>query len=800
MKRTIVLSSSAFVFMCVVSSWAFGTYGAGSLRETGQQLTLILVNMLIGLGASFLVLRIVAKLIGRRMKPFSRKVHRAVVLTTITAGLFAAPMLNFEIGLTLRYLFGDLTASSHLLVNESSVWMLLIASIVGWITVAYVLPLIYEEWIGRRSRMVAPVVSRKERLFLLLKLALGGFVVWLLVLATMSGDWTGILQRGGIMDDLTGSRRVESDSIVVIDLILPAMSHYTYLNGVRRVGMEVDKHGARIKLVILPADLEQSSRIAGVIRDIATQGNVVFAVPPQHRTRNTDIRLAENPIHDAIPIDWGVASTMDLKDRYLWWPPLTFRPVGYIEETTGEVVPEAVLRLVARFVDDADTTHGHVEGSRFTMGSYSTGLFADGEAPIVRRLATWKLPRGAVSWQEDNDTLRYAYNNMQLTTLDSAGVNAFRGKIVILDPGGSAGFPAQGESYGETAAIITHQILRGYSRTPLDTWTDWIVLGTLVACIAMMLYLQPIVAAIVIFMLGYGDLILGMWISNQLEVVAQILPPALTAFWSVPVLLFVRVFHDRRRLESREKKRAEEELKTAREMQMGLMPTVDPTIPGFQISGICRPANEVGGDFFDYVWLDDRKTRLGIVIVDVSGKAMKAAITAVLTSGMLYREMGTKDTPKTILRKINKPMYLKTDRRVFTAMTFAVLDVKKKTLQLSNAGQTFPVLIRGGKSELVRLKGQRLPLGVQEETLYEDRTVRLKKGDTVLFYTDGITEAMNEKGEMYGFERFVEATTALDTDRTARQSVGLLMDSVTGFAGSAAQHDDMTIVSLRVLA
>jgi serine phosphatase RsbU (regulator of sigma subunit) len=250
---------------------------------------------------------------------------------------------------------------------------------------------------------------------------------------------------------------------------------------------------------------------------------------------------------------------------------------------------------------------------------------------------------------------------------------------------------------------------------------------------------------------------------------------------------------------ARERATLEAELNAAHDMQMGLMPSKDPDVRGFEVSGLCIPAQEVGGDYFDYVWLDQEQTKLGIAVADVSGKAMKAAITAVMTSGLIYDQVESNDTPRGILKKINNPMYLKTDRRVFTAMTFAAIDTKTKILSFSNAGQSMPILRHNGKVEFLKVEGARLPLGTQKDTDYEERSIKLTRGDIVIFYTDGLTEAMNEKKEMYSFERLEQYVGSLDAGKGAKEIVQMLFDETTRFAGKAKQHDDTTVVVVKVV-
>jgi sigma-B regulation protein RsbU (phosphoserine phosphatase) len=243
----------------------------------------------------------------------------------------------------------------------------------------------------------------------------------------------------------------------------------------------------------------------------------------------------------------------------------------------------------------------------------------------------------------------------------------------------------------------------------------------------------------------------------------------------------------------------QKELHTAHDMQMGLMPKEDPKIMGFEISGQCLPANEVGGDFFDYVWLDDEKNKLGIAVADVSGKAMKAAITAVMTSGMVYREVGTNETPKSILKKINRPMYLKTDKNVFTALSFAVINLKQRELTFSNAGQMTPLLKRGGMIRSIKVEGPRFPLGIKEEVEYNETTEQLQNGDVLILFTDGIIEAKNNKEELWGFERMEQAVKNLPQTMNAKEMGNMLIAEANKFAGTAKQHDDMTVVVIRVL-
>jgi hypothetical protein len=270
----------------------------------------------------------------------------------------------------------------------------------------------------------------------------------------------------------------------------------------------------------------------------------------------------------------------------------------------------------------------------------------------------------------------------------------------------------------------------------------------------------------------------------------------------IPLVLMIMVSYGQSAIFIREmmsRVKIESELRTAHDMQMGLMPKEDPKIDGFDISGICLPANEVGGDFFDYVWLNDAKSLLGIAVADVSGKAMKAAITAVMTSGMVYREIGTNETPKSILKKINRPMYLKTDKNVFTALSFTIIDLTKKELTFSNAGQMAPILRRNDTLQSIKVDGPHFPLGVQEVVEYNETTLQLQNGDILILFTDGIIEAKNTNEELWGFEKMEEVVKNLSLTLTAKEMCKALIAEANSFAGTVKQYDDMTVVVVKVL-
>jgi len=295
----------------------------------------------------------------------------------------------------------------------------------------------------------------------------------------------------------------------------------------------------------------------------------------------------------------------------------------------------------------------------------------------------------------------------------------------------------------------------------------------------------------------------GIWNEQGVSIKIVIKPPIWKTWWfiilsAVSIIALGYTLIRQRVHEKIEKARILNELTAAHDTQMGLMPTSAPIIAGFDISGVCKPAEAVGGDFFDYVWVDEEKTKLGIAIVDVSEKAMKGAMNAVMTSGMVYSEVSCGESPRLFLQRINKAQYLKTDSHVFTTMLYGVLDIKNKTFIVSNAGHPQPILKRDNRILYIKGEKNHFPLGVQEDVKFTEKTLILQSGDMVILYTDGLPEAMNERNELFDFEGIEQNIQNLPSFITAPEVVKTLLSEVEKFVGKTKQHDDITIVVMRI--
>ena len=181
-------------------------------------------------------------------------------------------------------------------------------------------------------------------------------------------------------------------------------------------------------------------------------------------------------------------------------------------------------------------------------------------------------------------------------------------------------------------------------------------------------------------------------------------------------------------------------------------------------------------------------------------KAMKAAMTAVLSNGIIRAQANTTDSVREILSSVNPTLFFKTAGNVFVAVCIASIDASRRQLEFVNAGLMKPLLKSKGKVGVLEARGRTNPLGMIEKVTYEERRLRLNKSDVLLFYTDGISDAQNETGEFYGEERLSDLLFALDTESLSAEEIKkAVFQDVRGFSGSAPQNDDMTVVVVKVV-
>jgi sigma-B regulation protein RsbU (phosphoserine phosphatase) len=243
----------------------------------------------------------------------------------------------------------------------------------------------------------------------------------------------------------------------------------------------------------------------------------------------------------------------------------------------------------------------------------------------------------------------------------------------------------------------------------------------------------------------------------------------------------------------------ERELQTAHDVQMGLLPQTAPSLPGFDIAGRCLPANHVGGDHYTYLWLDAEQTKLGIVIADVSGYEMQAAMTVMRFSEILRYETQGQTTPDAILTNLNRSVAGHLERRLYITACIGVLDAGERSLMVASAGHP-PVYHRSGRTgRVVEVETSGAPLGVSQRAEYESVRVELEPGDVVVWYTDGIYEVVNREEEQYGFERLEGVLRGVGGEEHAEEVIERIFAEVEEFSGRLPHEDDMTVVVIRTV-
>ncbi len=242
-----------------------------------------------------------------------------------------------------------------------------------------------------------------------------------------------------------------------------------------------------------------------------------------------------------------------------------------------------------------------------------------------------------------------------------------------------------------------------------------------------------------------------------------------------------------------EKERLAAEMKLAREVQMSILPQTLPEITDYEFAAICNPAREVGGDFYDiFLNAPDRSV---MMIGDAAGKGLKAAMFITQAHGLARAVTLERSTPQSVLEAVNSSMIsIGHPSSEFVTMFYAELDHRSGRLLYSSAGHNPPILVRNGDIKQLELGGT--PLALFEDADYELHEVDLVTSDTVVMYTDGVTEAMNDQWEQFGTER-LEAFIKQHSKESLKELVEQILQAVRQFASGAPQSDDITLLILR---
>ncbi len=244
---------------------------------------------------------------------------------------------------------------------------------------------------------------------------------------------------------------------------------------------------------------------------------------------------------------------------------------------------------------------------------------------------------------------------------------------------------------------------------------------------------------------------------------------------------------------ARQERRLERDLSLARELQVRLLPQARPKLGHLDVAAKFVPARAIGGDLYDFIPYS--LSRLGIVIGDVSGKGAPAAIYAALVSGILRSHAPIEPGPAEMLSAVNLSLAERPIEAQFVSLIYALWDDQHRTLSVANSGLPRPIYVHGGKNEVVEATG--LPLGLFDETDYDEFKFRMKPGDMFVFFSDGILDARNREGHLFGRGR-VEKIVADCAKKSADCVVDSLFKAVAEFSAGVEAFDDQTVVAIRV--
>ena len=238
----------------------------------------------------------------------------------------------------------------------------------------------------------------------------------------------------------------------------------------------------------------------------------------------------------------------------------------------------------------------------------------------------------------------------------------------------------------------------------------------------------------------------------------------------------------------------EADLRVGTEIQTGSLPTDFPDRPEFEIFASMDPAKEVGGDFYDFFMIDD--DHLAIVIADVSGKGVPAALFMMSSKIHINDHAMIGGTPAEILERVNKLVCANNKAHMFVTVWLGILEISTGKLTTASAGHEYPMININGKYEMLKDK-HGLAIGAMDIAKYKNTEIQLKKGDSIFVYTDGVAEATDANNELFGTDRTVEALNAIPKGASQKEVLAGVRVAVDAFVKEAPQFDDLTMVGLK---
>ncbi|HEV7401277.1 MAG TPA: GAF domain-containing SpoIIE family protein phosphatase [Chthoniobacteraceae bacterium] len=247
-----------------------------------------------------------------------------------------------------------------------------------------------------------------------------------------------------------------------------------------------------------------------------------------------------------------------------------------------------------------------------------------------------------------------------------------------------------------------------------------------------------------------------------------------------------------------EKRRMDEDLQVAYEIQRILLPTNAPDVAGFQLAGINIPARQVSGDYYDYVPVDE--AHCGVAIADVSGKGIPASLIMAMCRSVLRSHALNQTSPAVVLRRVNEQIYPDIKEDMFISMAYAILEKDSSTVTLSRAGHDAPLHYSKRRHTITKVNPPGMAIGIDSGGVFNrvtgDFSLTLEPDDCLILYTDGVTEALNSEGDEFGMERLMQSILTNAADGAAG-IISRLTDDWRHFIGAYPQNDDVTLIVIR---
>ena len=240
------------------------------------------------------------------------------------------------------------------------------------------------------------------------------------------------------------------------------------------------------------------------------------------------------------------------------------------------------------------------------------------------------------------------------------------------------------------------------------------------------------------------------------------------------------------------RQRLEDELEVGQQIQLSLLPECCPEIDGWEFAAFYKAARLVGGDFYDYFELAGDPMQLGLVIADASGKGVPAALFMALSRSLIRTKSMTGRHPAAVLTRANRLILNDSRSKLFLTAFYATLDLRTGWLAYANGGHNYPLWLRAESGEVTELVARGIVLGAFNDITLEEKEIIMAPGDFIILYTDGVTEAINQKEEMFGEERFIKTIEA-NTNTSAEKMMEAIVEAVHEFTGDTPQADDLTL-------